>query len=105
MAEGPDKDDKTQPPSGRRLERARDEGQVALSPELPTLAVLAAAAVLLTMSAPGIGRALVGRLGILVEQSHLLGLGAATRLAVEAMAIAALPFLLAAIVAASASDR
>jgi flagellar biosynthetic protein FlhB len=102
MAEGADQDDKTEAPSGRRLEKARGEGQVALSPELPALAVLTAAAVLLAMAAPGMGRTLVARLAILVEQPHVLTLRQAVRLAVTATAAAALPFLLAAIACAAA---
>ena len=101
MAEGADQDDKTEAPSGRRLDRAREEGQVALSPELPALAVLSAAAVVLAMAAPAMGRALVDRLFLLVEQPHVLTLAAAVRLATQALAAAALPFLLAAIASAA----
>ena len=54
MAEGQDKEDKTEAPSGRRVEKARDEGQVPLSQELPALAVLGSAALILMLSAPGI---------------------------------------------------
>ena len=103
MAEGTDQDDKTEEPSGRRLERARDEGQVPLSPELPALAVLSGAAVILAMAAPDIGRTLVRRLEVMVAQSHALSPATAVREALVATAAAVLPFLAIAIACAAAA--
>ncbi len=103
MAEDTDQDDKTEEPSGRRLERARDEGQVALSPELPALAVLTGSAVILAMAAPDIGRTLVRRLEVLVAQAHALSPATAVREALVATAAAVLPFLALAIACAAAA--
>lgn len=101
MAEGADQEDKTEAPSARRIERAREEGQVALSPELPALAVLSAAALVLAMAAPGLGHTLVRRLGALVEHAHTLSPLAAVRLSVHALASAVVPFLVVVIACAS----
>lgn len=89
--------DKTEAPSSRRLERAREDGDVPLSPELPALAVLVAAAVMLSMAAPGLGTLLVRRLGTMVEQAHLLDPTAALLAAAVLAATIAAPFLLATI--------
>jgi len=97
VAEETSPGDKTEPPSTRRLERAREDGDVPLSPELPALAVLAAAAVMLAMAAPGLATLLVRRLGSMVEQVHELDPTAALMAAVKLAAIMAAPFLLAAI--------
>ena len=103
MAEDTDRDDKTEDPSARRLERARGEGQVPLSPELPALAVLTGAAIVLAMAAPGIGRTLVRRLEVLVAQMHALSPATAVREAMMAAAAAVLPFLAIAIACAAAA--
>ena len=103
MAEGTDQDDKTEDPSGRRLERARDAGQVALSPELPALAVLTGSAVILVMAAPDIGRTLVRRLEVLVAQAHVLSPATALREALVTAAAAVLPLLALAIACAAAA--
>ena len=103
MAEGADQEDKTEDPSDRRIERARDEGQVALSPELPALAVLTGSAVILAMAAPDIGRTLVRRLEVLVAQAHALSPATAVREALVTAAAAVLPFLAIAIACAAAA--
>jgi flagellar biosynthetic protein FlhB len=103
MAEQGDAQERTEDPSARRLEKAREEGQVALSPELPALAVLGGAATMLAMTAPGMGRALVDRLGVMVEQAHVLTLAQAKELALGTLMITALPFVAAAIVLSAAA--
>jgi flagellar biosynthetic protein FlhB len=101
MADAPDKDDKTEEPTARRLERAREEGDFPISAELPTFAVLVAAAGVLGLAAPGLGVALVRRLGTMIEQSHALDTGSAVHAAALLAAGIAAPFVLATIVAAA----
>ena len=103
MAEEREADDRTEEPSARRLEKAREDGQVPLSPELPALAVLGGAAGMLAMMAPGLGRTLVDRLGVMVEQAHALTLARAGEMALAALAAAALPFVVAAIALSAAA--
>lgn len=60
MPEGPgDGQERTEAPTPRRLQRAREEGQVAVSHEVPVLAVLAAATLALAWAGPPAGRALL----------------------------------------------
>ncbi len=101
MAEESGPGDKTEAPSQRRLDRAREDGDVPLSPELPALAVMAAAAVMLAMAAPGLGTLLVRRLGTMVEQAHQLDPVAALKAAVTLAAAMAAPFLVATIAASA----
>ncbi len=101
MAEESGPGDKTEAPSQRRLDRAREDGDVPLSPELPALAVLAAAAVMLAMAAPGLGTVLVRRLGTMVEQAHHLDPISALKAAVTLAAAMAAPFLVATIAASA----
>lgn len=103
MAEGAESEDRTEAPSSRRLEKAREDGNVPLSQELPALAVLGAAAIVLAMAAPGLGRMLVHRLGLMLEHGHALDPVAAMHSALALAAMAAAPFLLAAILAAVAA--
>jgi flagellar biosynthetic protein FlhB len=56
MADEEDKDSKTQEPSARKLAQARDEGQVAKSPEVASLAALAAASLVILMNGGSISR-------------------------------------------------
>ena len=53
MADGPDKDQRTEQPSGRKLERARRQGQVAQSREVNTwFMLMAGTAIVVFLSAP-----------------------------------------------------
>jgi flagellar biosynthetic protein FlhB len=70
MAEG--KEDRTQPATQRRLERAREEGQVPLSREVAGLAGLSAATLLLMMVGPQLGQTLVERLAGLLGETQTL---------------------------------
>jgi flagellar biosynthesis protein FlhB len=101
MADTPDKDDKTEEPTARRLERARQEGDFPLSPEVPTLAVLAAAGLVLALAAPALGMTLVSRLGTIVEQAHLLDTMATVNAAMLLVAAVVAPFLFATIFASA----
>jgi flagellar biosynthetic protein FlhB len=51
-----DKDSKTQEPSARKLAQAREEGQVAKSPEVASLAALAAASLVILLNGGSISR-------------------------------------------------
>ena len=103
MAGEGDKEDRTQPASQRRLQQARAEGNVALSREVPGLAGLAAATLVLTLAGPQLGGAFADRLAGLVSQSDSLD----PLTAVKGGAIAALlilaPFTLSLLAAAASS--
>jgi flagellar biosynthetic protein FlhB len=101
MADAPEKDDKTEEPTAKRLERARDEGDFPMSPEPSTFAVLAAAGMVLALMAPGLGMTLVRRLGTMVEQAHALDIMAAGNAAMLLVAVVAAPFLFATIAASA----
>ncbi len=103
MAEQPEAEDRTEDPSARRLEKAREEGNVAVSPEVTSFAVLGAAALVLSMLAPDIGRLLVARLALLLEQGHALDPVAALQAALVLSALASAPLVLAALVASAAT--
>lgn len=101
MADQQDQDDKTEQPSGRRIEKAREDGKVALSPEVPALAVLGAAALVLMLNAPATARMVVRRLAVMIEQAHLLEPVATLRMSAVLVVTAAAPFVLAALLCAS----
>jgi flagellar biosynthetic protein FlhB len=96
-------DDRTEAATPRRLERAREQGQVALSQEAAPLAVLAAGALLIGALAPATAHAVAGRLALLLARSHDLTLAVALRQAGAAVLIGAGPFLLVAAFAAAAA--
>src|SRR4051794_40487286 len=100
--QGGEADDRTEAATPRRLEKAREQGQVALSREVPSLAVLAAGALVLGMAAPEAARGLSGRLSALLAHAHELEPLAALRLAALAALAAAAPFALVALVAGTA---
>ncbi len=92
MAE--DAEDRTHAATPRRLQRAREEGRAPLSREVSSAAVLAVAALALTMQAAGSARSLAGAMAGLLAQADavapLVGLGVALR----AMAWAVVPLAL-----------
>ncbi len=96
-------EDKTEAPSAKRLQKAREEGQVALSRELVLLAGLGAAALLLG----GMGARLAGEtlrpLARLLAAPHALPLQEAGRLALSAALWGAAPLALATLAAATAA--
>jgi flagellar biosynthetic protein FlhB len=100
MAEAQD-DDKTEPATPRRLQRAREDGQVAVSRELTTFAGLAAVTLTLMVAGSDTLQSLIQRLSIFLARSHELVPAGPTvyRLAGSAWLNAAAPFVLAALVA------
>ncbi len=98
MAEGGgDREDRTEAATARRLQTAREQGNVALSRELPPAAGLAAAALVLMLAAPQAARELGRVLADLLGQSHAMTPIAGLRVA----ALAALPMILTFAAAAS----
>ena len=94
-----DTDDRTEAATPRRLQRAREEGNVPLSPEAPALAGLAACALLAMLAGPGLAKHLAERLATVLAQAHTLDPAAALRATLLAGAALALPFVLAALLA------
>ena len=62
MADEEDKDSKTQEPSARKLTQAREEGQVAKSPEVASLAALAAASLVILLNGGAMSRSIADQL-------------------------------------------
>ncbi len=58
MADNDSSQEKTEEPTGRKLEKAREEGQVARSKELGTMAILMSAAVAFLVFGPALGKTL-----------------------------------------------
>jgi flagellar biosynthetic protein FlhB len=103
MADEEDKDSKTQEPSARKLAQAREEGQVAKSPEVASLAALAAASLVILLNGGAISRAVADQLIPFLAHPDAIdvsGVGALKvfRVAIMAAAPAAI-VLLAALVA------
>jgi flagellar biosynthetic protein FlhB len=100
---GADRDtaDRTEAATPRRLQKAREEGQVPVSRELSSFAVLAGAALVLVMVAPASARRLTIALAGLLAHAHELDGLAGLRVAARAGLIAAAPFTLMAMVAAA----
>ncbi|MGH7154394.1 MAG: EscU/YscU/HrcU family type III secretion system export apparatus switch protein [Acetobacteraceae bacterium] len=74
MAEQRDShEDQTEAATPRRLQRAREAGQAAISPELPVLAVLVAATLLLALAGPGVTEQLALRLSVPLRHFDLSG--------------------------------
>lgn len=70
MAEENESGDKTEAPTPRRLEKAREEGQVPVSRDLATAAALAGATLGAAMVGPGAAQGLVASLVPLIERAH-----------------------------------
>ena len=104
MAEaGSEFGDRTEAATPRRLQRAREEGQVPLSREATSFAVLGAASLVLVMVAPASARRLAAELAAMLAQAHQTDPLAALRAATRAGLAAAAPFALAAMLAGIAS--
>jgi flagellar biosynthetic protein FlhB len=103
MAEEDGQGDRTEAASARRLQRAREEGNVPVSRELAPLAVLIGACLMLVVAAPEAARGLAQRLTVFFEQAHALDPVAALRAAALDVAVAAAPFVLMALVAGAAA--
>lgn len=101
--DGQDAEDRTEAATPRRLQKAREEGQVPVTRELGGFAVLAAAALVLAMEAPAATREMVGRLAVLMERAHELDPLVALREATVVGLRVAAPFALAAMLAGTAA--
>lgn len=103
MAEG-DAEDRTEAATARQLQRAREEGRVPLSRDLPILAGLATASLMFMMAAPDAARRLALQLQPFLAAPHALP---ATRLALlaalSAGGRAAAPLIFAILVAGCAA--
>jgi len=101
MAEGGDQEDRTEAATPRRLQKAREQGNVPLSREVPALAALASTALVLMMTAPLAARDMVGRLSVFLAQADHWDMSDGGRGAVLAAGAALLrmsaPFILAAL--------
>lgn len=96
MAEAPETaEDRTEAPTARRLQRAREAGQVAVSREVVLFAVLGAATLGLVWQAPEAGRTLLVTFRALIEHAAMGDASprAATRLAALTAVRAAGPML------------
>ncbi len=104
MAE--DAEDRTEAASARRLQNAREEGRVPLSREVPALAGLGAATVMLAALGPGAGTTLLVRLRPMLEDAGRFDsslLPGALRATAIAIVLVAAPLVLAALAAGVAA--
>ena len=65
-------EDRTEAPTPRRLEKAREEGQVALSRELVAFATLGLGAIAAIVALPPLGARMLGTLRGVLEHAHRL---------------------------------
>lgn len=99
MAEERDDADKTEDPSQRKLEQAHQRGDVVKSQEVNTWFVMAGATLMLLIFSAPMGAGLTRSLGGLMANAHQIPadggglLRLSSRLAMEVLAAAALPFL------------
>lgn len=101
MAEG--QQDRTQPATQRQIDRARESGQVPLSREVPSLAGLGAATLLLVISGPGIAQKLAQQLAGMLAEAHRLDPAAAMLLSVTLVLLAVAPLTFAVLAASVTS--
>jgi len=94
MAEDEGGGDRSEAATPRRLERAREAGQTALSQEAAPFAVLAIGALLLSMAAPVAARVLLARLSSLLMAPPSTPPAMALHAALSAAFLLAIPFLL-----------
>ncbi|HEX4171778.1 MAG TPA: flagellar type III secretion system protein FlhB [Acetobacteraceae bacterium] len=99
-----DQEDRSEAATPRRLQKAREQGQVPVSRELTTFAGLAAVGLLMVMTGPQAVHGLALRLSIFLARAHDLRPGLpVARLVGEAWALTAAPFVLAALAAGVAA--
>jgi flagellar biosynthetic protein FlhB len=101
MSEGGAGEDRTEAPSDKRLQQARDTGQVAVSREANVLMVLVATTLLLATNAGSEGRLAARHLAIMFEQAHTLAPAAAFVAAFRLAASLVAPIALTALLAGS----
>ena len=100
MAGETNHEERTEAATPRRLQKAREEGQVPVSRELTGLAGLAAVTLAMVMLAPGATREMVRLLTVFLARTHELAPGVSTfRLAGLAWLSGAAPFVLATMLA------
>lgn len=87
-------EDKTEAATPRRLQRAREEGSVAISREVPALAGLGAATLMLAISGPALGSGIIGRLTAMLTLRPQVDVTAALWGAAIAIAAIAAPLIL-----------
>lgn len=100
MAEG---EDRTEAPTPRRLERARAEGNVAVSREVPALAGLGAATLVLSMLGPWLGHSMSSRLAPMLSVTPSRDLQGAMVEAGLALLVVAAPLILGVLAASVAA--
>ena len=71
-------EERTEAATPRRLQKAREEGQVPVSRELATLAGLAAVTLAVMLFVPGMLHDLARRLSVFLARAHELGAGCAS---------------------------
>ena len=98
-----DAEDRSEAATGRRLQTAREAGQVPLSREASVFAVLGVTILVLSLAAPVIVHGMGTHLATLLEQSHRLTPAQGAALAAREVVRAAAPFALAALLAGSAA--
>lgn len=103
MAVETQQDDRTEAATPRRVQKAREEGHVAVSRELTTFAGLAAVTLALAMVGPIAVHDLALRLSVILSRASEMDAASALRLAGEAWLRAAAPFVMAALLAGSAA--
>jgi flagellar biosynthetic protein FlhB len=105
MAEPSQQEERTEAATPRRLQKAREEGNVPVSRELATLAGLVAVTLALATIGPSVSRDLALRLGVFLARAHEFDVAGSApfRLAGAACLRAAAPFVLAAMLAGVAA--
>src|SRR5271165_5456647 len=102
-----EQEDRTEAATPRRLQKAREEGNVPVSREIATLAGLGGAALALVVAGPEAARSTTIRLGQFLAELHTWdvsdGAAGALRFAAVTALLAASPVILAALLAGAAA--
>jgi flagellar biosynthetic protein FlhB len=80
MADDQDESEKTEEPTAKRLQQAREKGDVPKSQEIPGWFVLASGLVVIALLGPSIARQLTGSLSVFLARPHELSLDPAAAL-------------------------
>lgn len=97
-----DSEDKTEEATGRRLEKAREEGQIVMSREVVGFAAFSAALLGMLVGLPPLGYELMRGMRGILEHTHELRIGAVTHEMLRLALLAALPVLVMGLVGAVA---
>jgi flagellar biosynthetic protein FlhB len=107
VAEGGDKEDRTEAATPRRQQQAREEGRSPVSREVAAFAGLGAGLLILTMSGPAVLERLAASLQVFLSRTHTLdmsdGGAMALRQAVLAALVAAAPLVVGVLLASAGS--